>query len=737
MRMKIPHNASMIRLFLLALTCLGYAFPLGAESRIWVGPDRYQTPLHNWGVEDDQVVAYTNKYEPKQSSSFGSRLFVTDKMLGLDGDFTIRFSLQPLDVKYSNKTQAGLRLGVTSPIPYERSVWNEEVRKGNFFVGIQRGKDVSLNGKQLDYDVSKLKQEPIEFEITGKLAGNQAEVIIKASVGERAIGMSEEMLSKSELAGFVSLIVKGDSEKWSFGDGLKIEGSAWDERPEYKLGPVLWTQYTTDLDTVRVQAQFVPTEGMGNQTATIEIKQNGTWQAKGEAPIRHDSATALFVLEQLDLQQDHAFRVRYQWNGQDFYREGTIRENPVNNNEFSIALLNCDRGGLFPQDDISRNVVTHNPDMVFFAGDQFYEFSNFCPALKEGYSFEATRLSYLGKWYLFGISYRSILKDRPSVIIPDDHDVFMGNVWGDSGRGYDMPPRWVNMVQETQTGSLPPYQDREPLFNGIKTYFTDIDYAGMSFAVIEDRKFKSNPSLAKKVANRKNIPVQEVDIPELSLLGDRQLAFLRDWNESTSDKPFRWVLSQTLFGMGSTHNGAQLSPNRLDFDTNGWPRAERDKALKTLSRDVIMLCGDQHLGMLTRLGIEEWGDGPLAFMVTGSSVGYPRAWWPDEKPVGGEVNGPYTGNYFDAWGNRLSVYGVTNPDPLPDSVADMRGSAFKRLDHDSRIDKQHAKGSGYGIISVDKSTDVATFHAYRLKVDAANPKPSDQFPGFPYSLKVR
>ena len=40
----------------------------------------------------------------------------------------------------------------------------------------------------------------------------------------------------------------------------------------------------------------------------------------------------------------------------------------------------------------------------------------------------------LRKWYLHGWTWRELTRDRPSVSIPDDHDVYQGNIWGEGGR---------------------------------------------------------------------------------------------------------------------------------------------------------------------------------------------------------------------------------------------------------------------------------------------------------------
>ena len=59
------------------------------------------------------------------------------------------------------------------------------------------------------------------------------------------------------------------------------------------------------------------------------------------------------------------------------------------------------------------------------------------------------------------MQYRDIIRDRPTICIPDDHDVGHGNVWGESGKrsaipgdadgGYKFPVKYVNQVQRQQT----------------------------------------------------------------------------------------------------------------------------------------------------------------------------------------------------------------------------------------------------------------------------------------------
>ena len=76
--------------------------------------------------------------------------------------------------------------------------------------------------------------------------------------------------------------------------------------------------------------------------------------------------------------------------------------------------------------------------------------------------------------------------------------------------------------------------DAEPIERGISVYYTRLRVGGVDFAILEDRKFKSGPEgKIPKMGPRPdhiNDPAYDraaVDLPELKLLGDRQLKFLK------------------------------------------------------------------------------------------------------------------------------------------------------------------------------------------------------------------
>ncbi len=62
------------------------------------------------------------------------------------------------------------------------------------------------------------------------------------------------------------------------------------------------------------------------------------------------------------------------------------------------------------------------------------------------------------------MQFRDIMRDRPTITIPDDHDIGQANLWGEGGiqvtnatgpsGGYFYAPEYVNMVQRQQAWHL-------------------------------------------------------------------------------------------------------------------------------------------------------------------------------------------------------------------------------------------------------------------------------------------
>ena len=95
------------------------------------------------------------------------------------------------------------------------------------------------------------------------------------------------------------------------------------------------------------------------------------------------------------------------------------------------------------------------------------------------------------------------------------------------------------MVERAQTSHLPDPYHKEPLQQGITTYFTNLKIGEVDFAIIEDRKFKSGPN--GKIPNQgprpdhindPNYNPESINLPELVLLGGLQHDFLAKWGKN-------------------------------------------------------------------------------------------------------------------------------------------------------------------------------------------------------------
>ena len=457
------------------------------------------------------------------------------------------------------------------------------------------------------------------------------------------------------LAGSPEAAAKGVA--WRFGS-WSAEGTLLAHRPDQTFGPILWTQYTLSRGVLKLTALFPPMGPADSQQAQLEIRRDGRWRLAATAPIDPLSRTATFRVTEWEAAKAAGYRVLYRWQNTRYEWPGVIRQEPANGT-MKLGVFSCDNGYAFPLPRLTANVTVHDPDLLFFAGDQIYEsYGGFGFAREPA---ELAMLDYLRKFWQFGWTWREVLRDRPAVVIPDDHDMFQGNIWGQGGRkippgrekgfvygGYVEPPEWVNAVQRTQCAHLPDPVDPAPVEQGITVYFTELNYGGVSFAILEDRKFKTGPESA--FPNGVPRSVEALDIQGAEMFGARQEAFLLRWAKE-GPVAMKVVLSQTILCKVTTHAGANLSANHHDLDSGAWPQSGRRRALLAIrDAEPLMIHGDQHLGALVRHGIDDWEDGPLAFMVPGTANGFPRAWWPEAEPP--------DGRYLDSFGNRMTVLGL-------------------------------------------------------------------------------
>lgn len=481
---------------------------------------------------------------------------------------------------------------------------------------------------------------------------------------------------------------------------------------------VAFALYTHDAGVLKMTAQLYPLLPDETRTVRLEFQRDGDWQVASEVDVIELGWSAHFRIEAWDGSVDVPYRVRH---GERAVFEGLVRKDPIDKDVLVVGNLSCNSSrtpGERPR--ILRNLVRHDPDLLFFAGDQTYHHTE-----------------HTAGWIQFGLQFRQVLKDRPVVTIPDDHDVGQSNLWGENGKkatnpqgpsgGYFYPPKYVNMVQRQQTWHLPDAFDPTPIERGISVYYTRLRVGGIDFAILEDRKFKSGPEgKIPKMGPRPdhiNDPKYDraaVDLEGLELLGARQLEFLRRWGEDWRGAQHKVVLSQTAF-CGAVHmHGSRKGRLLADLDSNAWPQRGRNAALRALRRvQALHLCGDQHLAVVVKHGIEDFRDGPYAFTSPALvNTIYGRWWHPeDERPGAGPVPGsplPWTGDYLDGLGNRITMLAYANPE-------------------DTRDEKKRA--DGYGIVRIDKTRGTATIECWPRFSDVASSGDGGQFPGWPVTVR--
>ncbi len=582
-----------------------------------------------------------------------------------------------------------------------------------------------------------------------------------------------ERLKSEHFSGNVALVSHNSARQEGGGYWFRdwsIEGTKVEHHPDRAFGPIMSTMYTVSDHVLKMTAQLGPIGDQDSREARLEMATGAAprqWEQVASGIIDPASFTATLRVDDFVLEEDRLYRVAYDLRGAQgrsvtHYYEGTIRYPKVEDDEFVLASLNCQNISQgrdlvwnhstiwYPHSELTSAVATHDPDMLFFAGDQIYE-SGLAGIVRE--PLKKALLDYQYHWYRFIWAFGDLMRDRPTVTIPDDHDVYHGNIWGDGGKkaegsarplsdngGYIMDARFVNAVHRTQLAHLPDPYDPTPIDQDISVYYTNLDLGGMSFAIVADRMWKSTPREAVPEAEvrngwPKNRDYDATTVTDATLLGARQLAFLDEWAQDFEDDTWMKVmLSQTLFSnlatlpegsfddsvvpqMRYAEPGEYISTDHMgtDMDSNGWPQAGRNRALRTIRKGFAFhVAGDQHLGSFVQYGIDDFNDGANAFISPAIANIWPRRWFPPEPGANRAPGAPaYTGEYLDGFGNRMTVHAVANP-------------VRSHMEPEALYDRV----PGYGIIRFRRADRTITSEAWPRWVDpmAEDAAPYDGWP---------
>ena len=303
-----------------------------------------------------------------------------------------------------------------------------------------------------------------------------------------------------------------------------------------------------------------------------------------------------------------------------------------------------------------------------------------------------------------------------------------------------MPAPWVNIVFRTQSSHLPDCPDPGPVDQGITAHYGPLDWGGISFALLEDRKWKSAPKAILPEARIRNGWPQNPnwnaavrgDVPGAELLGERQERFLAEWAQDWPDgTDMKAVVSATIFcnlctlppGMTSDAGTPKLpvqppgghAPDEhlaSDHDSNGWPQTPRNRALRLMRSCLALhLAGDQHLASTLQYGIDTFDDGPWSICSPAISNIFPRRWFPAEPGANRRPGqGRHAGQYRDGFGNHITVHAVANP-----YQTDIAPRAL------------HERAPGYGLVRFRRKERTAVLENYRRHT-------AEMYPGWPITI---
>ncbi len=726
------------------------------HDRVWLGGQFWANPMEDWRISQGGAECLN----PGGGRSVHSLTHQVTK----NGAFAMAATLTRIEVGRTDGG-AGFRIGLRSEINEHRS---------NCFV--QNGINAGWQGDQLVLgpktaplkDAAGLKTarltlkgvpqgESCVLTLTATAADSGAELgsVTHTVKGELILG--NVSLANNFSAGAAGAAKKAKAKGGAAGAGRYRfqnwiqEGEAFTVSPQHRFGPILWSMYS--LSDSRSNEGFVmklsaltgPMGASDSQVVELHIEKDGAWKSLGTARLDPDAWVATFRIPNWNAKRATPYKLVYRekhTDGSERPHEwtGTIKANPEGR-PLRMAALTCQNDYAFPYAPVAENLRKLDPDLVYFSGDQIYENHGGFGIIRE--PAEPAILNYLRKLYQHGWAFREVMRHAPTLCLPDDHDVFQGNLWGEGGKkmdvgdsgasskgGYVQPARMVNAVHKATVAHHPDPFDRTPSLQDISVYYGDMVYGGVSFAIIADRQWKSGPEHVDTGGGRADhVPdakfdTSKLDKPGLILLGERQEAFLKQWAQDWRGHQLKVLLSQTVFAGVATHHGGYDGYLKADLDSGGWPQTPRNRAIEILRSSMALhINGDQHLTTLCQYGVDKQRDSNWSFCTPAIAAGYPRWWRPDElgmphehRPKHGLAN---TGEYVEGLGNKAYVYAVGNP---------VVGKA------PNRYEKAHEKGSGFGFVTFDTVKKTYRIESFRFLIDATDGKATNQFPGWPVTI---
>lgn len=387
-------------------------------DRTWIGPNFYANRLMDWRYENGRIECI----EGRNAKPMRTLHLLTHYLGEHPGELTMSVqtgALGPADSTHEN-TWSGFLLGAGGPnVDWRISslVHHWPGEDGGLIAGVD-GRGVIVVRSNTSVDAPKGPQANIPVEAWPLIepeqsmgnvpAGNSVEISLQAKPSEhgyqmtiiasdpatkkkwseaRYIGLPNDyFVGNVALVSHLSPLMEG---KGYWFDSWMIGGSKFLYDKERGFGPILAAMYTVSKRALKMTAQMPPLGDYDSQSVNLELMLNGAWTPSATASIISDSYTATLRVDSIPVDTDIPYRLSYDLltntGTERVYYPGTIRAPKIEDNEFVLASLNCQnisRGRnlvwnhstiWYPHNELTASVSEHDPDLLFFAGDQIYE----------------------------------------------------------------------------------------------------------------------------------------------------------------------------------------------------------------------------------------------------------------------------------------------------------------------------------------------------------------------------
>ena len=701
-------------------------------NRLWPGPDFFASNFEDWKIKDGSLQCLTpavNRYV----------FFLTQEIEGQTGQFQAGFeakvNLAPSRPRLKN--YIGLRLGIKGrDRDYkEAAVAGQGIDLGLTTDGLLFIGDLeSVSSIETQETIKEALKTGVLFKI--ELDINPGGYRLKLGLSEAQSGKLLDELEDTgreieKVEGGLALVsslpeAKIGSGGLSVGEFQQVElhGELLKTHPERQLGPVAFTLYTLSDRQLNLRAQLIPGSFPGRSWLALDIKDGGQWVRVASEKIEAWNAGVLFSIKDWQPEQEVACRLRLLDENQKetglppFF--GRILARPAPAEELKLAALAGGSEADYPYSGVVASLKKLDPGILFFGGNQV--FGRPAAWWQEPVPTERLKQEYLRQWILFGWAFSELLKDRPAIIIPDARDYFQLKLWGGGGKtaaaekvrnliegqdsgGFLLPADFISLVLETQTSHLPDSPGKELAGTGLKPYYCEVNYGGLSLAVLDDRMFKTPPASVLPGAQIRNgwpenpafKAAKEAQAKGASLHGQEQLDFLKKWAEDWSGQvEFKAALSQSLWACLETIPAGMSGDEALfksppppageyplsdqpavDFNSGGWPKEARDEAIRILRKALaVHLAGSGGPPASLKYGLSKYEEAEYGFLPETLLSSWPVRWYPPKSRASSQTPSAATGNFTDAFGNRFTVKAVANPVASPDDRSSSNTSGF-------------------------------------------------------------